>query len=112
MVMNQAGITMSARAARRINEIVSGDGGAEVLRISVQGGGCSGFSYEFALEGTAASDDAVVDRDGARVVVDPVSLPYLLGSEIDFVDDIIGQSFQVKNPNATASCGCGTSFSI
>ena len=105
-------ICLSARAARRIAEIVAREAEMNVLRVSVHGGGCSGFSYAFALDGGPAEDDLVIDRDGAQVVIDQTSLPYLTGSEIDFVDDLIGQSFQVKNPNATASCGCGTSFSI
>lgn len=107
-----ASVTISASAAKRISDIVSKETDAEVLRLSVLGGGCSGFSYDFALEKAPGPGDLVVDRDGARVVIDIVSLPYLEGSELDFVDDLIGQSFQVKNPNATASCGCGTSFSI
>lgn len=105
-------VTMSARAAKRISEIVGGESSPKVLRLAVLGGGCSGFSYEFGLEDAAGPDDLVIARDGAQMVVDIVSLPYLEGSEVDFVDDLIGQSFQVKNPNATASCGCGTSFSI
>jgi iron-sulfur cluster assembly accessory protein len=107
-----ASVTISDRAARRISKILSGEPGGTVLRISVSGGGCSGFQYDFDLDRTRALDDIVVERDGAVVVIDPISLPYMGGSEIDFVDDLIGQSFQVHNPNATASCGCGTSFSI
>ena len=83
-----------------------------MLRISVEGGGCSGFQYKFDVERTRADDDLVIARDGAVVVVDPASVPFLAGSEVDFVDDLIGASFRVANPNATASCGCGTSFSI
>jgi len=105
-------VRLSARAARRIAEIVAGEAEMNVLRLSVLGGGCSGFSYDFALETAADEEDLIIDRDGARVVIDQTSLPYLTGSEIDFVDDLIGQSFQVQNPNATASCGCGTSFSV
>jgi iron-sulfur cluster assembly accessory protein len=82
------------------------------LRVSVSGGGCSGFQYGFDLDASRAPEDLVIERSGAVVLIDPVSLPFLGGSEIDFVDDLMGQSFQVKNPNATASCGCGTSFSI
>ena len=83
-----------------------------MLRISVSGGGCSGFQYKFDVETARADDDLVITRDGATVVVDPASVPFLEGSEVDFVDDLIGASFRVANPNATASCGCGTSFSI
>ena len=105
-------VTLSERAARRIAGILSAEPAGTVLRVSVSGGGCSGFQYGFDLDQTRAPDDLVVARDGATVLIDSVSLPYLSGSEIDFVDDLIGQSFQVRNPHATASCGCGTSFSI
>jgi iron-sulfur cluster assembly accessory protein len=105
-------ITLTERAARRISAIAAAEAQTTLLRVSVEGGGCSGFSYKFDLVGASEPDDLVVERDGAQVLVDPVSLPYLAGSEIDFVDDLIGASFKVKNPNATASCGCGTSFSI
>lgn len=105
-------VTVSERAARRISKILSSEPVGTALRVSVSGGGCSGFQYGFDLEKTRAADDLVIERDGAIVLIDPVSLPYIDGSEIDFVDDLIGQSFQVRNPNATASCGCGTSFSI
>ena len=107
-----ASVTVSERAAKRIKSILSSEPAGTVLRISVSGGGCSGFQYGFDLERTRTTDDLVVERDGAVVVIDPVSLPYMSGSEVDFVDDLIGQSFQIHNPNATASCGCGTSFSI
>jgi iron-sulfur cluster assembly accessory protein len=107
-----ASVTISERAARRILNILSGEPTGTALRISVSGGGCSGFQYGFDLDRARADDDIVVERDGAIVLIDPVSLPYMGGSQIDFVDDLIGQSFQVQNPNATASCGCGTSFSI
>ena len=105
-------ITITGRAADRIREIVGNSPGSRALRIAVNGGGCSGFQYEFALAGAAAGDDLVVERDGAMVLIDPVSQAYVEGSELDFVDDLIGQSFKVRNPNATASCGCGTSFSL
>ncbi|CAN5263349.1 iron-sulfur cluster insertion protein ErpA [soil metagenome] len=105
-------VSLSERAARRIARILSREPGGTALRISVSGGGCSGFQYGFDLDQTRTPEDLVVERDGAVVVIDSVSLPFMGGSEIDFVDDLIGQSFQVHNPNATASCGCGTSFSI
>jgi iron-sulfur cluster assembly accessory protein len=105
-------VTISERAARRIARILSAEPGGTALRISVSGGGCSGFQYGFDLDLARGDDDVIVERDGAVVVIDPVSLPFMGGSEIDFVDDLIGQSFQINNPNATASCGCGTSFSI
>ena len=106
------GITLTERAARRINEIIASEPQGSKLRISVNGGGCSGFQYAFDVEQGQAEDDMVVERDGAAVLVDQVSLQYMDGSVIDFVDDLIGQSFKIENPHATASCGCGTSFSI
>jgi iron-sulfur cluster assembly accessory protein len=105
-------VTISERAARRIGEILGKEGGGAMLRISVEGGGCSGFQYKFNVDRDKASDDLVIERDTAVVLIDPASVPFLAGSEVDFVDDLIGASFRVNNPNATASCGCGTSFSI
>jgi iron-sulfur cluster assembly accessory protein len=105
-------VSLSQSAARRIARILSVEPGGTALRISVSGGGCSGFQYGFDLDTSRTPDDLVIERDGATVLIDSVSLPLIGGSEIDFVDDLIGQSFQVHNPNATASCGCGTSFSI
>jgi iron-sulfur cluster insertion protein len=116
-VMNEAvsptleGVTISASAARRLNVILKGDQSA-ALRISVKGGGCSGFQYSFDVDRSRAEDDVAVTRDGATVLVDPVSLEMLKGAELDFVDDLMGQSFRVKNPNAVASCGCGVSFTV
>ena len=107
-----ANITLSEKAAKRIATIVSADAGKQALRISVEGGGCSGFSYKFHLAEAINADDKVIDRDGAKVLIDSMSLIYMDGSEIDFVDNLLGQSFQIHNPNAVASCGCGTSFSI
>ena len=105
-------ITVSQSAARRINEITADEPSNKLLRVSVEGGGCSGFQYKFDLVPNAEDDDLVIERDGAKVLVDSMSLPFLAGSEVDFVDELIGAMFQVKNPNATASCGCGTSFTI
>ena len=105
-------ITVSERAARRIGEILKTEGDGAMLRISVEGGGCSGFQYKFDVDHDKAEDDLVIAREGAVVLVDPASVPFLAGSEVDFVDDLIGQSFKINNPKATASCGCGTSFSI
>jgi iron-sulfur cluster assembly accessory protein len=105
-------IRISERAAKQIARILEAEPGGTALRVSVSGGGCSGFQYSFDLDTTRSTDDIVVERAGATVLIDSVSLPYMDGSEIDFVDDLIGQSFQINNPNATASCGCGTSFSI
>jgi iron-sulfur cluster assembly accessory protein len=105
-------VTVSERAARRIGEILKGEPQGTMLRVSVEGGGCSGFQYKFDMERTQAEDDTLIRRDGAAVLIDAVSLNYLAGSEIDFVDDLIGASFRINNPQAKASCGCGTSFSL
>ncbi|MBI5263188.1 MAG: iron-sulfur cluster assembly accessory protein [Bradyrhizobium sp.] len=110
--MSTAAVTISERAARRIGEILKGEGSGAMLRISVEGGGCSGFQYKFDIEHARTEDDMLITRDDAVVLVDSASAPFLAGSELDFVDDLIGASFRVNNPNATASCGCGTSFSI
>lgn len=106
------GITVSEQAARRIGEILKGEPAGTMLRVSVEGGGCSGFQYKFDMERAKAADDLVISRDSAVVLIDPVSVNYMAGSEIDFVDDLIGASFKVKNPQAKASCGCGTSFAL
>ena len=105
-------VTVSARAAKRIAEILKTEPAPAMLRIAVTGGGCSGFQYNFALDDAQLDEDIVVEKGGAKVLIDPVSLDFLAGSEIDFTDDLIGQAFKVNNPNATASCGCGTSFSV
>ena len=105
-------VTMSESAAKRVAKIISGEKDKNALRVSVEGGGCSGFSYKFDLVSSHNDDDLIIEREGATVLIDSVSVMYMEGSEIDFVDDLMGQSFQIKNPNATASCGCGTSFSI
>ncbi len=105
-------VTISDAAARRILAILTKSPSENALRISVEGGGCSGFSYRFDLTHESEADDLVIEKNGARVLIDQTSVPYLDGSVLDFVDDLMGQSFQVRNPNAVASCGCGTSFSI
>ena len=105
-------VTVSARAARRIGEILKRESAGAMLRVSVEGGGCSGFQYKFDIDRNKADDDIVIAQDGATVLIDPVSLNYMAGAEIDFVDDLIGASFRVNNPKATASCGCGTSFTV
>jgi iron-sulfur cluster assembly accessory protein len=105
-------VTVTERAARKIGEILGREPSGTMLRVSVQGGGCSGFQYKFDTERAKADDDVVIERAGATVLIDPVSLDYMAGSEIDFVDDLIGSSFKVHNPKATASCGCGTSFAL
>ncbi|WP_173931504.1 iron-sulfur cluster insertion protein ErpA [Chelativorans sp. Marseille-P2723] len=106
------GVELTEAAARRILKILSEEPGKIGLRIAVDGGGCSGFSYKFDLADSRNDDDTVIERDGAKVLIDELSLVYMGGSVIDFVDDLIGQSFQIRNPNAVASCGCGTSFTI
>jgi iron-sulfur cluster assembly accessory protein len=110
--MSETAVIVTDRAARRISEIAAGEPATPMLRVSVEGGGCSGFQYRFDLVGMSAADDLVIEKGGARVLIDPVSLGFLAGSEIDFVDDLIGAAFKVRNPQATASCGCGTSVSI
>lgn len=105
-------ITVSERAAKRIAEIISAETGDKMLRVSVSGGGCSGFQYGFTLDDKKTDDDLVIEKDGATVLIDSVSLMYMEGSQIDFVDDLIGAAFQINNPLAQAACGCGTSFSI
>ncbi|RUT32677.1 iron-sulfur cluster assembly accessory protein [Arsenicitalea aurantiaca] len=106
-------VELTDRAARRIARILSKEPEGTALRISVSGGGCSGFQYEYDLVNEAPTgDDLVLERDTARVFIDSMSLEFMGGAQIDFVDDLIGQSFQIKNPNAVASCGCGTSFSV
>ncbi|MGI2032338.1 iron-sulfur cluster insertion protein ErpA [Rhizobium panacihumi] len=110
--MTTTDVTLSDAAAKRIAQIVGADAGKQALRVSVEGGGCSGFSYKFDLVEDQQDDDIVIAKGDAKVLVDSLSLVYMAGSEIDFVDNLLGQSFQIKNPNAVASCGCGTSFAI
>ncbi|MGL4488932.1 MAG: iron-sulfur cluster insertion protein ErpA [Rhizobiaceae bacterium] len=105
-------VTLSENAAKRIATILSKETDKSALRVSVEGGGCSGFSYKFDLVSAQEPDDIIVAKSGATVLIDPMSVEYMDGSEIDFVDNLMGQSFQIKNPLATASCGCGTSFSL
>ena len=105
-------VELTEAAARRIAQIVASEPGKIAMRVAVEGGGCSGFSYKFDLVDARNEDDTAIERDGATVLVDEISLVYMGGSVIDFVDDLVGQSFQIRNPNAVASCGCGTSFSV
>lgn len=102
---------VSDRAFARLAEIAELTGDPRPLRVAVEGGGCSGFQYDIRLDDPAA-DDLVIEKDGQRVLVDSVSLPFLQNAEIDFTEELIGARFVVKNPNATSSCGCGTSFSV
>jgi iron-sulfur cluster assembly accessory protein len=105
-------VTLSEAASRRIAALGAAQGRALKLRVAVDGGGCSGFQYRFDLVETAEPDDLVVARDGSEALIDPISLPLVAGSEIDFVDELIGAQFRVHNPLAKMSCGCGVSFSI
>jgi iron-sulfur cluster assembly accessory protein len=108
----QTDVVLTENAARRIIKLAADEANAKLFRVSVEGGGCSGFQYKFDLVGEPENGDLVIERAGARMLIDPVSLDYLKGSEIDFVDDLMGASFRVRNPNAQSSCGCGTSFSL
>jgi len=106
-------VILTDRAAKRVTRILAKEAAGTVLRISVAGGGCSGFQYEYNLvQETPNDDDVVLQKGDAIVLIDSLSLEFMGGAEIDFVDDLIGQSFQIKNPNAVASCGCGTSFAV
>lgn len=106
------GLTLSESAARRLAKLAAEEGRPVMLRVAVDGGGCSGFQYRLELVESAEPDDIRIEADGQAAVVDPVSLPFLKGSEIAFVDDLSGAQFVVRNPNAASSCGCGVSFSI
>ena len=107
-----ANVIVTERAAQKIGEILGREPAGTMLRVSVEGGGCSGFQYKFGTERAKADDDIVIERAGATVLIDPISLDYMAGAEIDFVDDLIGSAFKINNPKATASCGCGTSFAL
>lgn len=105
-------VTLTSAAAKRVDWIAQRQGRPAILRLSVEGGGCSGFQYRFDLTDTADNDDAVSETDGVRLVVDPVSLDLIAGSTVDFVESLGGAAFKVENPNAAAGCGCGSSFGI
>lgn len=105
-------MTLSPSAAARVAAIAAKQGKPAILRLAVEGGGCSGFQYRFGLADTADADDIVIERDGVSLVVDPVSLDLVVGSTVDFVESLGGSAFQVTNPNAASGCGCGSSFSI
>ena len=106
----QGNFSITDRAATRIAEIAGPT--QQALRVNVLSGGCSGFQYQFELTGQTEPDDVVIERGSARVLIDPASLELLEGAELDFKDELMGQYFAVKNPQATGSCGCGTSFSV
>jgi iron-sulfur cluster insertion protein len=110
--MTEAPVTLSSAAARRLKAISVEEGRPLMLRVAVEGGGCSGFQYKFDLVEGVEDDDLMVERDGAAAVIDVVSLALLKGSEIDFADELAAAEFRVRNPNAKSSCGCGVSFSI
>jgi iron-sulfur cluster assembly accessory protein len=110
--MNEAPVELTENAARRISEILRHEAEGSFLRIGVDGGGCSGFTYTYNISTEPMAGDLVIERDGASVAIDPVSLDLLRGSKIDFVDGLMGQMFKIENPLATASCGCGSSFAI
>ena len=110
--MPQPNITMSESAAVKINAIMAKQGKTQFLRVAVNGGGCSGFQYAFDFADAPNVDDMIIERNGARILVDEISQEFLKDSEIDYVNELIGAAFKIHNPNATASCGCGTSFSI
>ena len=111
-ITTETPVTLSASAAAQINAIMKKVGKQDYLRVAVEGGGCSGFSYKFDFADSANDDDLLIERDGARVLIDEMSLEFLSGSEIDYANELIGSAFKINNPNATANCGCGTSFSI
>jgi iron-sulfur cluster assembly accessory protein len=104
--------SVSDRAARRIAEIMASQPDSSALRVAVQGGGCSGYRYQFDLDHAAQPDDVVIERAGARVRIDTISLDFLAGAELDYTDALMGAHFAIKNPNAKSSCGCGDSFSV
>lgn len=110
--MQESSFTVTPRAAKRIHEIAAKQGAHAALRVAVNGGGCSGFQYEFTFDDKREDDDMTFEIEGATVLVDSTSLTYMAGSTLDFIDDLMGQSFRIQNPQAKSSCGCGTSFSL
>ena len=104
-------ISLSERAAEKVRELLADEADAETLRVAVQGGGCSGFQYALGFDGAPQSGDEIVEQHGVTVIVDRFSLPYLEGANVDYVDGMMGQGFTVENPNASASCGCGSGCS-
>lgn len=106
-------LTISEAAARRIAELIATEGDDDLmLRITVSGGGCSGYQYGFSFDDETTPDDLVFERDGVRVVTDEASIALIAGGEVDFKEELIGSYFAIDNPNATSSCGCGTSFAV
>lgn len=106
-------MNVTDNAAKRIAKLIEMEGNPNLkLRISVSGGGCSGFQYNFEFDENQEADDVVVEKDGVTVLLDNMSLLYVLGAELDFVEEMVGSAFKISNPNAQSSCGCGSSFSI
>ncbi len=105
-------VILTEAAARRVAEIMKTEAPGSVLRVGVDGGGCSGFQYTYTVTTERGEDDLVLEREGATVLVDQISLEYLKGCQIDFIDDLMGRMFKISNPAATASCGCGSSFAV
>lgn len=113
MTETETPVRLTTSAAKQLAHIVAAEGeGVRMLRIAVSGGGCSGFQYGFALDDSQNDDDMVIESEGGTLVIDSVSYPFLAGSEIDYVEELIGASFQITNPNASASCSCGASFAV
>ena len=112
-IASEPSVGLSASAARRLAELIQAEGRPGLmLRLSVSGGGCSGFQYGFSFDESLTDEDRVFEREGVKLVVDDVSLTLLGGAEVDYVEELVGSSFQVKNPNAKSSCGCGSSFAV
>ncbi|WP_036257349.1 HesB/IscA family protein [Methylocapsa aurea] len=111
-VLAEAPVELTDNAARRVAEILKTEPAGSFLRVGVDGGGCSGFTYTYNITTERAEDDLVLEREGATVLVDQVSLEFLRGCRIDFIDDLMGRMFKIVNPAATASCGCGSSFAV
>lgn len=110
--MDETDVSLTSNAARRVAAIAERSRKPAILRLAVDGGGCAGFTYTFALAEAADEDDTVAETDGVKLVVDPASLELVRGSSIDFVEDLGGAAFRVTNPNALSGCGCGSSFSV
>ena len=110
--MEAPDVSLTDSAVAQIGKILAAEADGAMLRVAVLGGGCSGFQYSFSIDDTETADDLIIARGGVKVVIDTVSLGFLAGSKIDWVDDLIGAAFKIDNPNATAACGCGTSFSL
>lgn len=113
MTQEQSPVALSENAAKRVKYLINQENNPNLkLRLTVSGGGCSGFQYGFSFSEDVDASDLIVKRDGVTLVVDEMSLIYIIGAEVDYVEDLVGSSFQIKNPNAQSSCGCGSSFSI